>query len=124
MRGLFSAVLSIPFQTRRDSDDVKKLDTQLRGFDVSRLHMISAEEDGYTYSETIDQPLVSLATKDTTPSKVVSDVLNAEERDMQAVINVKERLAEETTGFYNALKQHHSKVKPNFQETTKKRTRG
>ena len=41
--------------------------------------MKSAEEDGDTYSETMDKPLVSLATKDTTSSEVVSGHLNAED---------------------------------------------
>ena len=71
----------------------------------------SVEENGDTYSETIDKQLVSLATKDTGPSEVVSDILTAEERGMQAVIiNVKEQLAEGTTGLYGALKTHHSKT--------------
>jgi len=92
----------LPSRTRRDADDVKKPATQLREFDVSRLRMKSAEEDGDTYSETMDKPLVFLPTKDIAPCEVASDRLTAEERDMQAVIvNVKELLAEATTGFYD-----------------------
>jgi len=34
---------SLPSRTRCDADDVKKLATQLQLFDVSRLHMKSAE---------------------------------------------------------------------------------
>jgi len=52
---------------------------------------------------------VSLATKNTAPSEVVSNIVTAE--GMQAVIaNVKERIADGTTGFYYALKKHHSKT--------------
>ena len=102
---------SLPPVTRHDADDVKKLAMQLGAFDVSWLHMKSADEDGDTYSESMDKPLVSLATKDTAPCEVVSDHLTAEERDMQAVIiNGKKRLAEGTTGFYDALKKHQSKT--------------
>ena len=64
----------------------KKHATQLRGFDAFRLHMKSAEDDGDTYSETIDKPLLSLATKYTGASEVVSDILTADERRMQAAI--------------------------------------
>ena len=57
----------------------------------------------------MDKPLVSLATNDTTPCEVVSYHLTAEKRDMQAVItNVKERLAEGTSRFYDALRKHQS----------------
>jgi len=59
----------------------------------------------------MDKPLVSLTTKATAPCEVVSNPLVAEERDMQALItNVKEWLAERTTGFYDALKKHQSKI--------------
>ena len=76
-----------------------------------RLHVKSAEEEEDTYSETMDKSPVCLPTKDTAPCVVVSDHLNAEETDMQAVItNVKKRLAGGTTGFYDALKKHHSKT--------------
>ena len=62
--------------------------------------MKAATDDGDAYSETINRPLVSLATNDTAPSEVIIDLLTAEERGKQAVItNVKELLAEETTGF-------------------------
>jgi len=54
---------------------VKKLAKQFRGFDVFRLHMKSVEDDGDTYSETMDKSMVSLATKDTAPSEVVSESL-------------------------------------------------
>ena len=97
-----------PSRTRRDADDVKKLATQLRGFDVFRLDIKSVEEDGNTYSRTMDKPLPSLATKYTGPSELVNDLLT-EERGMQAVITImKERLAEGTRGFYDAPKKHHS----------------
>ena len=102
---------SLPSRTRRDADDVKKLATQIREFDVSRLHMQSVEEDGDAHLETMDKSLVSLATKYTAPCEVVSGHLTTEVRDMQAVItNVKKRLAKETTGFYDALKKHQSKT--------------
>ena len=65
--------------------------------------MKSAEENGDTYPESMDEPLVSLATKDTAPREVVSDHLTAEERDIPAVItNVKERIAEGIKGLYKA----------------------
>ena len=84
---------------------------QLRVFYVFKLHMKLAEEDEGTYSETMKKPLVSLATKDTAPNEVISDLLTAQERWMQAVTtNVNERLAERTTWFYNVLKKHNSKT--------------
>jgi len=102
---------SHPSRTKRGADDVQKVATQPLGFDVSRLHSKSAQEDGDTYSETMERRLVSLATKDTAPCEVVSDNLTAEERDMQAFItNVKERLVEGTTRFYYALKKHQLKT--------------
>jgi len=82
---------------------------------VFMLHMQSAEKNGDTYSETMDKPLVSLATTKTASSEVVSDLLTAEEKGMQAVItNVKERLVEETTEFYDTQKKHHSKTFSNL----------
>jgi len=55
--------------------------------------------------------LMSLATQNTALSELVSDLLTAEERIMQAVIiDVKELLVERTTVFYGALKKHHSKT--------------
>jgi len=50
-----------------------------------RLRMKSGE-DGDTYSKTMGKPLISMATKDTVQSEVVSDLLTAEERGMKAVI--------------------------------------
>jgi len=50
---------SLPFQTRCDDDDVKMLVRQVRGFDLFRFHMKSAEEGTDTYSETMDKRLVS-----------------------------------------------------------------
>jgi len=66
---------TLPSQTRCGADDVKKL--AIRGFDVFVLHMKSAKESRDTYSETMDKPLVSLATKETASSEVVSDLLTA-----------------------------------------------
>jgi len=40
--------------------------------------MKSAEENGDTYSETMDTPLVSMGKEDTAPSDMVSDLLTAE----------------------------------------------
>jgi hypothetical protein len=74
---------SLPSLTRRDADDVKKLATQLRESDGFRLQMKSAEDDGDTYSETVDKHVVSMATKDTAPCVVVSDLLTPDERGMQ-----------------------------------------
>ena len=82
---------------------MKKLATQLGGFDVSRLRVKSSEEDGDTNSETMDKPMVSLAIKITAPHEVVSYLLTAE-----VITNVKEGLAGKTEGFYHALKKHHS----------------
>jgi len=99
---------SLPSRTRRDAD-VKKLAKQLWGFDVFRLHTKSAEEDGGTYSETMDKPLVSLSTKDTAPCEVVSDHLNGEKRRYAgSYTNANEQLAEGTTEFYDAIKKHQS----------------
>jgi len=80
---------------------------QPRGFAVSSLHMTPSEEYGNTYQKTMDKLMISHETKYTAPCEMVSDHLNAEETDMQAVItNVKKRLAEGTTGFYDALKKY------------------
>ena len=47
----------------------------------------------------------------------------AEKIEMQAVItNMKERPAEGTRGFYDALKGHHSKIKASFQGSMKQLT--
>ena len=74
------------------------------------LHMKSTEQDGDTYPETITKSRVWLATKYTTLSEVVSDLLTTQEGNMQAVVtNMKQRLADGTTEFYDALKKHHSK---------------
>jgi len=123
MRRIVSAIPSLPSRRRRDADVVKKLAAHLREFDVSRLHINSAEEDVDTYSGTVEKPLVYLATKDTAPCEVVTDHSTAEEREMQTVItNVKERIAEGTRGFYDALKGHHSKIKASFQGSMKQLT--
>jgi len=66
---------SLLSRTRRGVDDVKRLATQFRAFNVPRLTMKSAEKDGDTHSETMDKPLVSMATKDTAQCEVVSDRL-------------------------------------------------
>jgi len=70
------------------------------------LYMESTEEDGDTYSETMDKPLVSLATKDTAPFEVVRDHLTAKER-YAAITKVK---VQGTTGFYDASKKHQPKT--------------
>ena len=56
-------------------------------------------------------PLVSLATNDSAPSDVVDDLLTAEQREKQHVIdNVKQRLDEKTVGFPDVIKKHKSKT--------------
>ena len=63
---------------------------------MSWLHTALALEDGDTYSDTIDKPLVSLARSGQLP-------FNYKREYMQAVItSVKQRLVEGTTGFYYA----------------------
>ena len=66
-----------------------------------------------TRSEAIsgDIPLVSLASKDSAPTDVVSDLLRAEERGkLHVITNVKQRLIEKTVGVHDVLKKHRSKT--------------
>jgi len=94
MKSVFCRSDSLPSQTSRVADDVKTLATQL-----------TRRGCRYLLRDYVDKPLVSLATKDTAPSEVVSDLLTAEEGRMQAVLtSVKERLTEIITVFCDALK--------------------
>jgi len=103
---------SLPSQMKRDADDVKKLITKLTCLDVFRVNTaLKEEEDEDMDSISGDIPLVSLASKDSTPTDVVSDLPRAEERGKLHVIsNVKQRLIEKTVGFYDVLKKHRSKT--------------
>ena len=66
---------------KRDANDMKKLITQLTRLDVFRVNTaLREEEDGDMDSISGDIPLVSLASKDSAPTDVVSDLLRAEER--------------------------------------------
>ena len=72
---------SLPSQMKHDADDVKKLITQLTRLDVFRVTTaLREEEDGDMDSISGDIPLVSLASKYSAPTDVVSDLLRAEER--------------------------------------------
>jgi len=52
-----------------------------------------------------------MATKDSAPSEVVSNLLTTEAREMQSgVTNLKEPVVEGSTLLNDALKQHHSKT--------------
>ena len=103
---------SLPFQMKRDADDVKKLITQLTRLDVFRVNIaLREEEDGDMDSISGDIPLVSLASKDSAPTDVVSDLLRAEERGkLHVITNLKQRLIEKTLGFHDVLKKHRSKT--------------
>ena len=95
-----------------DADDMKKLITQLTYLDVFRVNTaLREEDDGDMDSRSGDIPLVSLASKDSAPTDVVSDLLRAEERGkLHVITNVKQRLIEKTVGFYDELKKHRSKT--------------
>ena len=82
---VFTRADSLASRTKRDAEDVKKLVTQRKRFDVCRLKSNLTGE-----AECEEIPLVSLATKDTAPSDVANDILTAEERGRESVIrNVK-----------------------------------
>ena len=103
---------SLPSQMKRDADDVKKLITQLTRLDVFRVNTaLREEEDGDMESISGDIPLLSVASKDSAPTDVVSDLLRAEERGkLHVITNVKQRLIEKTVGFHDVLKKHRSKT--------------
>ena len=96
---------------KRDADDVKKLITQLTRLDVFRVNTaLREEEDGEIDSIRGDIPLVSLASKNTAWTDVVSDLLRAEVRGKLHVINnVRQRLIEKIVGFHDVLKKHRLK---------------
>ena len=82
---------SLPSQMKRDADDVKKLITQLTRLDVFRVNTaLREEEDGDMDSISDDIPLVYLASKDSAPTDVVSDLLRAEERGKTACYHQRE----------------------------------
>ena len=103
---------SLPSQMNRDADDVKKSITQLTRLDVFRVNTaLREEEDGDMDSISGDIPLVSLASKDSAPTDVVSDLLRAEERGkLHVITNLMQRLIEKTVGFHDVLKKHRSKT--------------
>ena len=103
---------SLPSQMKRDADDVKKLITQLTRLDVFRVNTaLREEEDGDMDLISGDIPLLSLASKDSAPTDVVSDLLRTEERGtLHVITNVKQRLIEKTVGFHDVLKKHRSKT--------------
>ena len=85
---------SLPSQMKPDADDVKKLITQLTRLDVFRVNTaLREEEDGDMDSISGDIHLVSLASKYSAPTDVVSDLL-----------------IEKTVGFHDVLKKHRSKT--------------
>ena len=54
---------------------------------------------------------MSLASKDSAPIDVVTDMMTAEERGKQKFIAfVKQRLVEKAVGFHDPLKKHRSKT--------------
>ncbi len=56
-------------------------------------------------------PLVSLATKDIASCDIVRDLLAAEDRGKQHLVNdLKQRLTENNVGFHDALRKHNSKT--------------
>ena len=103
---------SLPSQMKRDADDVKKLITQLTRLDVFRVNTaLREEEDGDMDSISGDIPLLSLASKDSALTDVVSDLLRAEERGkLHVITNVKQRPIEKTVRFLDVLKKHRSKT--------------
>ena len=58
---------------KRDTDDVKKLISQLTRLDVFRVNTTLREEDGDMDSRSGDIPKVSLASNDSAPTEVVTD---------------------------------------------------
>ena len=85
---------------------------QLTHLDVFRVNTTLREEEGGDMdSISGDIPLVSLASKDSSPTDVVRDLLRAEERGkLHVITNVKQRLIEKTVGFHDVLKKHRSKT--------------
>ena len=79
---------SLPARMNWNIDDVKKITARLKRFDVFRLYSSdSIEEDGDTDHKTITSiPIVSLASRDSAPIDVVTDLMTAEERGKQKVI--------------------------------------
>ena len=60
---------------KRDADDVKKLITQLTRLDVFGVNTaLREEEDGEMDSISGDIPLVSLASKDSAPTDIWSEI--------------------------------------------------
>ena len=108
----FTRYDSLPSRMKRDVDDVKKLVKQLTRFDVFKTQTTLARgEDGENDNEAMRIPLVSLATKDIASCDIVRDLLAAEDRGKQQLVNnVKQRLAENTVGFNEALRTHSSKT--------------
>ena len=93
---------SIPSRMKRDVDDVKKLVKQLTRFDVFKARTaLAIGEDGENVKEATRIPLVSLATKDFESCDIVRDILAAEDRGKEHIVNnVKQRLTENTVGFH------------------------
>ena len=76
----FTCSDSLPSQMKCNAEDVKKLITQLTRLGVFRVNTALRDEDGDMDSISGDIPLVSLASKDSAPTDVVSDCLTAVKR--------------------------------------------
>ena len=98
---------------------VKKITEHPKRIDVFRLDNSDyIEEDSDTDHKTITSiPLVSLASKHCAPIDGVTDLMTAEEREKQQVIEfVKQRLVDDAVKFHNLL--NHSKTFASLYKTT------
>ena len=61
--------------------------------------------------EVATYPRISLASKDSAPTDVITDLLRAEERrKLHVITNVKQRLTEKAVEFQDVLKKHRTKT--------------
>ena len=102
----------LPSRMKLDVDDVKKLVKQLTRVDVFKPRTtLAIGEDGENDNEATRIPLVSLATKDIASCDIVRDLLTAEDRGKQRLVNnANQRLTENTVGFHEALRKHNLKT--------------
>ena len=110
---------SLPSRMKRYVDNVKKLVKQLTIFDVFKVRTtLAIGQDEENDNEAKRIPLVSLVTKDIASCDIVRDLLTAEDRGKQHLVNnVKQRLTENTVGFHEALRKHNSKTVADLYKT-------
>lgn len=101
MEEVFSHSDRLPSRITRDTEDVRKLISQLTRFDVFRVYTVS--ENKHLSSES-SKLLVSLATKDTVPENVGNHLMIAKFRgNCQMLAKGKDRLLDQKAGFHDKL---------------------